>query len=106
MCQTCLPKNFESLCLRPGFFKESRIGQKIIPSHHFSHATTNNSIELSKEEVIKYLRGETINKKHQDGYYFVSYSNMNLGVVYCLNNVLKNYYPKGLRLNTSIDSCF
>lgn len=107
ICPSKLPNNFEDLALRPGLFKESKLADKIIPSHHYSHVVdASNSIELTKEEVIKYLRGETLNKKHPDGFYFVSFNKVNLGVCYSLNNVLKNYYPKGLRINANIDSSF
>ena len=107
LCPSKLPANFENLSLRPGLFLGTQVGDKFIPSHHYSHVSnSDNSIELSKEEVIKYLRGETLNKKCPNGYHFVSYLGMNLGVCYCVNNVLKNYYPKGLRINASIDTSF
>ena len=78
-----------------------------MPSHHRSHVeNSSNSIELSKEEVVKYIKGETINKKCPNGYAFVSYMGMNLDVVYSINGILKNYYPKGLRLSTSVDFNF
>ena len=102
-----LPINFEELALRPGLFLGTQIKEKFIPSHHYSHVqNATNSIELTKEEVVKYLAGETINKKCPNGYTFVSYMGMNLGVVYSLNGVLKNYYPKGLRFNASVDFNF
>ncbi len=102
-----LPSNFEELALRPGLFLGSQIGDKFVPSHHYSHVTNlDNSIELTKEEVVKYLKGETINKKCPNGYQFVSFMGMNLGVVYSLNGVLKNYYPKGLRFSASVDFNF
>lgn len=102
-----LPANFEELALRPGLFLGTQIGDKFVPSHHYSHfANSDNSIELTKEEVVKYLKGETLNKKCPNGYAFVSYMGMNLGVVYSINGVLKNYYPKGLRISTSIDFNF
>ena len=106
-CPTKLPSNFEELSLRPGLLLGSQIGDKFIPSHHHSHVLdSKNSIELTKEEAIKYLRGETLNKKYPYGYFFVSYLEMNIGVVYSLNGVLKNYYPKGLRFSASVDSSF
>lgn len=102
-----LPKDFEKLCLRPGLFKESIIGNKKIPTHHLSHVLdASKSIKLEKEEVVKYLRGESINKKYPDGYYFVSYLDINLGVVHVVNNVVKNLYPKGLRINADIKTSF
>ena len=102
-----LPANFEELSLRPGLFLKTQIGEKFVPSHHYSHVqNATNSIELTKEEVVKYLAGETINKKCPNGYAFVSYMGMNLGVIYSINGVLKNYYPKGLRFSASIDLNF
>ena len=107
LCPTKLPANFEELALRPGLFLGSQTNGKFIPSHHCSHVqNADESIELTKEEVVKYLKGETINKKCPDGYRFVSYMGMNLGVIYSLNGVLKNYYPKGLRFSASINHSF
>ncbi len=102
-----LPQNFEDLALRPGLFLGTHINDKFVPSHHYCHCiVSDNSIELTKEEVVKYLKGETLNKKCPNGYHFVSYMGMNLGVVYSINEILKNYYPKGLRLSTSVDISF
>ena len=107
ICPTKLPKNFEELSLRPGLFLGSQIKDKFIPSHHYSHVLdSSKSIELNKEEIIKYVKGETLNKKCPNGYYFVSYLGMNIGVVYSINNTLKNYYPKGLRFSANIDFSF
>ena len=105
---TELPRNFTDLCLRPGLFKESKLNNgKIIPSHHYSHfANSDKSISLNKEETIKYLKGESLNKKHPDGYFIVSYNNVNLGMVHSVNGTLKNLYPKGLRFNASITESF
>ena len=106
LCPNKLPQNFDELALRPGLFLGSQINDKFVPSHHRSHVeNADGSIELNKEETQKYLRGETINKKCPNGYHFVSFQGINLGVVYSLNGVLKNYYPKGLR-NSSVDFGF
>ncbi|MBQ0009394.1 MAG: NOL1/NOP2/sun family putative RNA methylase [Firmicutes bacterium] len=102
-----LPEKFINLSLRPGLFLSSKIGEKEVPSHHISHASNiDKSIPLNQEGVIKYLRGESINKKYPDGYYFVSYLDMNLGVVHSVNGTLKNLYPKGLRINADIKTSF
>ena len=47
----------------------------------------------------KYLRGESLTKKLdlKDGFYTVSFNNLNLGYVKYVKGVLKNLYPKGLR---------
>lgn len=102
-----LPEKFINFSLRPGLFLSSKIGKKDVPSHHLSHVSNSNeSIPLNKEEVVKYLRGESLNKKYPDGYYFVSYLDMNLGVVHSVNGTLKNLYPKGLRLSADIKTSF
>ena len=63
-------------------------------------------IELTKEELARYLKGETLNKKCPDGFYCVSYLGMNVGVVHSVNGILKNLYPKGLRISIDIASSF
>ena len=106
ICPTSLKEEFINLSLRPGLLLGSHINDKFIPSHHYSHVSSNeNSIELTLEETKKYLNGESLNKKCPNGYYFVSYNGINLGVCYSINGVLKNYYPKGLR-STNIDFSF
>ena len=95
------------LSLRPGLFVKSIINNKEIPSHHFSHAVSSrNSIPLTREETIQYLSGNQIRKNNPEGYYFVSYLGMNLGCVHSVNQVLKNLYPKGLRISAKIDNSF
>ena len=102
-----LDNSFVSHALRPGLFYEIRLGDKTIPTHHLSHVKdASKSIELTKEETVKYLKGETLNKKCPNGYHFVSFQGMNLGVIYSTNGILKNYYPKGLRFSASVDFNF
>ena len=102
-----LPAKFINYSLRPGLFCQIKSNDKTIPTHHLSRCVNaEGSIELTKEELIKYLKGETINKKCPDGYHFVSFMGMNVGFVYSINGILKNFYPKGLRFNASIDSSF
>ena len=102
-----LDNKFTLHSLRPGLFYEIEINNKKMPTHHLSRCEdATKSIVLTKEELIKYLRGETLNKKYPNGYHFVCYMGMNVGVVYSINGILKNFYPKGLRFNASIDSSF
>ena len=102
-----LQTKFINYSLRPGLFYQTKINDKTIPTHHLSRCLdANKSIELTKEELVKYLKGETLNKKCPDGYHFVSYMGMNVGFVYSINGILKNFYPKGLRFSASIDSSF
>lgn len=102
-----LDEKFLKHSLRPGLFYEVDINGKKIPTHHLSRCLdSSKSIPLNKEEVVKYIKGETLNKKCPDGYHFVSYMDMNIGVVYSITGVLKNYYPKGLRFSALIDKSF
>ena len=98
---------FINHALRPGLFYKIAINSKEMPTHHLSRCEdASKSIKLTKEETVKYLRGETLNKKCPDGYHYVSYMGMNIGFVYSINGVLKNFYPKGLRFSASVDSNF
>ena len=102
-----LDNKFLNHALRPGLFYKVNINNKEMPTHHLARCSdASNSIKLSKEELIKYLKGETINKKCPDGYHFVSYMGMNVGFVYSINGVLKNFYPKGLRFSADVDFNF
>lgn len=102
LCPNKLPENFADFALRPGLFLGTQIGEKFVPSHHYSHTqNASNSIELNLEETKKFLKGETLNKKAPNSFNFVSYQGINIGVCYSLNGVLKNFYPKGLR-NSSV----
>lgn len=96
-----------NMSIRPGVFVKTITNGKEIPSHHYSHVlNAKNSIELTKEEVIQYLSGNQIKSDKPQGYYCVSYLGMNLGYVHSVNGVLKNLYPKGLRINAKIDDSF
>ena len=103
-----LPKKIIDYALRPGLLLGTKIGDKSIPSHHYSHfCDASNSVELSKEDAIKFIKGESLTKNNlSQGYYFVSYLGMNIGVAHYVNQTLKNLYPKGLRKAFDIHNCF
>ena len=70
-----------------------------IPDYHLSHfLSSNESIELNEHELKNYLNGQVINKDYQNGFYVVSYNNINIGFVKSVNGILKNHFPKGLRI--------
>ena len=55
-------------------------------------------IELSLDEVKRYLEGNTINKNSSfKGYVLLTYKNNSIDIAKTDGNVIKNYYPKGLR---------
>ena len=72
------------------------------PTHESTHCDSiifENVVELDDAEVVKYLRGEVIKKELSfSGYCKVTYKNLGLGLAKYVNGVLKNHYPKGLRL--------
>lgn len=71
-----------------------------LPSFNLAHYLSNkNSIILNENEAKKYIKGETIikNLPLKDGYYIVSFKNINLGYIKYVKGILKNLYPKGLR---------
>ena len=71
-----------------------------LPSFALAHYLSPlNSIILSNDEYLKYKHGEdlTTTSKEKNGFYTVSYNNINLGFVKKVDNKLKNLYPKGLR---------
>ncbi|MDY6094011.1 MAG: SAM-dependent methyltransferase [Candidatus Enteromonas sp.] len=55
------------------------------------------SIPLTSEQARIYLRGETFPMQLKDGYFIVSYQNLNLGWIKITKGIAKNHYPKGLR---------
>lgn len=103
-----LPNKILDYALRPGLFIDTKIADKSIPSHHYSHfANASNSIELNKEEAIKFIKGESLRKNNlKQGYQFVSYLKMNIGVAHVIGDTIKNLYPKGLRHTLDIDDSF
>ena len=103
-----LPEKVIKFALRPGLFLGSDLNDKFIPSHHYCHFhNSKESIELNREETIKFIKGESLIKNNpSQGYQFVSYLGMNLGVTHVVNSTLKNLYPKGLRKSLKIDDSF
>ncbi len=86
--------------LRNGLFVGELSKNIFKPSFHLAHYLDSlNSIKLTEEERKMYLHGDTFSKliNKPNGYYVVSYNDINLGFVKNINNTLKNLYPKGLR---------
>ena len=88
--------------------KNSRFKSKIVnednikPSHESTHIDDivfENVVDLDDIEVYKYLKGETIKKNLSfNGYCKITYKNLGLGLAKYSGGILKNHYPKGLRL--------
>ncbi|HLK27543.1 MAG TPA: hypothetical protein VKT28_03110 [Puia sp.] len=76
---------------------------ELIPEHEFALSKlTNanvNSIELSKEQALSYLRKEEIKiEAEYKGWCIIKYQNQNLGWIKILQNRINNYYPQEWRI--------
>ncbi|CEI74055.1 MULTISPECIES: RsmF rRNA methyltransferase first C-terminal domain-containing protein [Romboutsia] len=86
--------------LHLGILKKNRFE----PSHALSHYLKPNQVKYTEnlsiqdEEVLNYLRGNIINTGQSRGWVLVTVENIPLGWGKESNGVLKNHYPKGLRI--------
>lgn len=74
---------------------------RFIPSHALAMAAFKDlkvSLPLTKEEALLYLKGLSFPKEGNRGYVIVSYHGLPLGFAKQTGNIIKNHYPKGLRL--------
>ena len=69
--------------------------------HALSHYLVDykNSVELTKDEVTKYIQGNMMNLDCKDGYVIIEYDGNGLGLGKAKNKKVNNKYPKGLRKN-------
>lgn len=76
---------------------------ELIPDHELALSNIINpkinSVELSKEQAIQYLRKEEVKiETSLKGWAVVKYENINLGWIKILENRINNYYPSGWRI--------
>lgn len=87
------------LGLNMGIVRKDRIE----PSHSLAMALTKDevlrSVELTKDEALAYRHGEEIRRETPNGWTLMCYEGVSLGWGKASNNVIKNHYPKGLRIN-------
>ena len=101
------PKGFDVNCdklkvvrkgLELGIIKKDRFE----PSHSFAMALSKDnvkrSVELDDEEALKYRHGEEIRKDCENGWTLITVKGVSLGWGKAVNGVIKNHYPKGLRI--------
>lgn len=70
-------------------------------NHNFYHTYGDdftNKINLSYDDIFKYLHGEEIEYNAPNGIYAICYNNIPLGGGKIVNEKIKNYYPKNLRI--------
>lgn len=100
-----LPKSapdFKGLkVLRPGLHLGTIKKDRFEPSHALALSlkpeNVKESIDLSVEDAIKYIRGYTFSSDKQNGWYLITVCGYSLGWGKVAAGTLKNHYPKGLR---------
>ncbi len=86
--------------LHLGVMKKNRFE----PSHALSHYLNKEDVHYSEdfdvndERILEYLRGNTVNTGKSRGWVLVCIEGIGLGWGKESNGVLKNHYPKGLRI--------
>ena len=55
------------------------------------------SLEIDKETLEKYYRGEAININYPKGYVLIKYQGINVDIAKSDGRIIKNRLPKGLR---------
>ena len=76
-------------------------GKYFKPSHALAMAfgtRAKRKLSLSREESVRYLRGEPVPADLENGWCAVCVEEFPLGLGKCVNGVVKNHLPKGLRM--------
>ena len=98
-----MPFVFEGVkIVRAGLLLGEVKGSRFEPAHALALAGRETPFyqrcELSFDEAMRYLKGETLMKDAQKGYGAATYRGHALGLIKASDGMLKNHYPKGLRL--------
>ena len=85
-----------------GLFAGQNLKGRFVPSHALCMALTPGQvkqvIELDGIQLTQYLRGETLQMASSDGWGTVCYKGVNIGWYKAVDGILKNHFPKGLRI--------
>lgn len=98
-----MPFPFEGVkIVRAGLLLGEVKGDRFEPAHALAVAGKETPFRqtcaLSFDEAMRYLRGETLMKETEKGYGAATYAGHALGIYKASDGMLKNHYPKGLRL--------
>ena len=85
--------------LHLGTFKKKRFEPSFALGLALKPSQVKTSVEIGQDDFTKYVAGETIQLAEtlQNGWYQVLVQGNGLGFAKVTGNILKNYYPKGLR---------
>lgn len=90
--------------LRPGLHLGTLKKNRFEPSHALALSLTAETVQhfvsyaAESYEVNAYLKGQTLNHEGEKGWYLVSADGYSIGWAKLAGAVLKNHYPKGLRI--------
>ena len=88
--------------VRAGLLLGECKGSRFEPAHALALAgrktPLRRTVDLSFDEAMRYLRGETIARDAEKGYGAATFRGFALGLYKASDGMLKNHYPKGLRL--------
>ena len=105
----------ESLWLIPEMYEENNLRtirrglglgdikkERFEPSHSLAMALTPGEVKrfvnLSEEDSVKYRHGEELRLDVATGWTLICFEGVSLGWGKAVNGVIKNHYPKGLRI--------
>ena len=81
--------------------------QVYVPNHNLSTAINiqrENVIELSDKDTLKFLKGESLMLDiDKNGFYFVSFKSIPIGIIKLINGRVNNLYPDKFRIKKSVD---
>ena len=82
-----------------GVFKKKRFEPSFALGLALKPSEVKHIIEIDEEQFKKYVAGETVNLNQNpaNGWYQVVIQGNGLGFAKVTGNILKNYFPKGLR---------
>ncbi len=103
-----IPKEMPSLkglkVLRPGLHLGTLKKNRFEPSHALALSLCKEDVKRSVNysadsyEIKAYLNGQTLNYEGEKGWYLVNTDGYSIGWAKLAGSVLKNHYPKGLRI--------
>lgn len=92
--------------VRPGLHLGTNKKSRFEPAHALAMALTPQEAiyvkEMDMELTVRYLKGETIPAEEQRGWTLMSINHISTGWGKSANGIIKNHYPKGLRVMSGV----
>ena len=89
--------------LRPGLHLGTVKKNRFEPAHALALALMPREVKRTldlaadSEEIMQYLKGQTLNVEGEKGWYLISVDGYSIGWGKQSGGIVKNHYPKGLR---------